>query len=106
MKNIVRILICLALGILLAACGQFTLSSPIATPIDLEAVKTSAAATAYVELTEMAAWTPTPTTALTATITPTPTRTATPAPTRPFPTLIPTLELTGVPAKLQTAFSV
>ena len=99
MANASKTWICLALGLLLSACGQATspvTGTPIGTPIDLDTIRTSAAATAYVQLTGTA-W------ALTATATAQPTPTRTP---RPIPTLIPTLDPPQIPGKLLAAISI
>jgi hypothetical protein len=113
MKNTTRISICLALGILLGACGQFTIRPTTALPqptatfsTEVAAIHTVAAATAFVQLTEIAgSWTATPKPSVT------PTATATLKPTAMLPTFLPpnkmpTLEPTKIPGLLKSALSV
>jgi len=104
MKKTTRISIYLALGILLSACGQFTLRPASALPeptatLDLAAIRTEAAATAFVELTKMAAMTATPSPSMTLTAMAKPT-------SRPQPTLFPPIDATKLPGMLQSALSV
>jgi len=92
-----RIYVCLAVGILLTACGQFTLGplstiSPSPTVAEIAAIRTAAAATAYVQLTKIAAG-------------------ATPTATVKSglisrPTQLPLLELTKIPGLLGAALSI
>jgi hypothetical protein len=67
------------MAIALTACTLGQAAEPTATPIDLDAVKTSAAATAYVELTQIAAAAP-PTSTETPVPSETPVQTATNTP--------------------------
>lgn len=87
MKNIKKLGITLILmAVLLSACGKQ--ATPTETPVDVNAVKTSAASTALARLTEMVLLTPSPMP------TETPTATLTPTPTA---TIQPTVDLTLTP---------
>jgi hypothetical protein len=87
----------------LSACTLGQTAEPTATPFDVNAVQTSAAATAHVQLTQIAqavAATATPTTAATATATQAATDTL--APGAPTPTQTATLQVIGGPTATGT----